>query len=186
MFAHIGNRFSIFYVVSNVVKLITKPSTMHYGVVHCIFKYLQDSVHLGLRLSKGPYPNLLQTYFGADFVIDLSNRKSCSGFLVSMNGSSILWGSRKQIGVTSSTIEVEYVVVNITTREVVWTRYLLMDLWFQQLGPTKLFNDNQSNIWLIHNLEFHHCTKHIDIQYHLICDHQTWEMVNIFYINNHD
>jgi hypothetical protein len=50
----------------------------------------------------------------------------------------------------------------------------------------KLFNDNQSNIWLIHNPKFHHRIKHINIQYHLVRDHQSQQMVNIFYVNSHD
>ncbi len=71
-----------------------------------------------------------------------------------MNGAPILWGSRKQIGIAASITNDEYVAGNIATKEVEWTWCLLMDLGFQQPSPTKLFNNNENNIQLIHNLKF--------------------------------
>jgi hypothetical protein len=60
MFAQIGNRPDIFYAVNNVANFTTKPSTMHYGVVRCVFKYLQGSVHLGLSYYGRHDANILQ------------------------------------------------------------------------------------------------------------------------------
>jgi hypothetical protein len=60
-------------------------------------------------------PNILQAYSYVDFADDLSNKKSRSGFLFSMNGILILWDSRKQTIIASSTTKVEYVVANIVT-----------------------------------------------------------------------
>jgi hypothetical protein len=74
--------------------------------------------------------NILQAYSNVDFANDLSNRKSHSGFLISMNGILILWDNKKQTDVTLSTTKIEYVATNIVTREVVWTWYMLMDLGF--------------------------------------------------------
>ncbi len=48
----------------------------------------------------------------------------------------------------------------------------------------KLFNDNQSAIWLIDNPKFHKTTKHIDIQYHLIKEqYQALANIDVLHIN---
>jgi hypothetical protein len=43
---------------------------------------------------------------------------------------------------------------------------------FSHKKPTKLKEDNQSAIKLFHDATFHHMTKHIDIQYHMVKDFQ--------------
>jgi hypothetical protein len=135
---------------------------MHYRIVHCIFRYLQSSVYLGLCYYGGPDANILQAYSNVNFTSDLFDKKSCNGFLVSMNGGPILWGSKRN---WRSFINNQRRICGRqhATKEVVWTWYLLMDLGFQQPSPTKLLNDNQNNIQFIHNPEFNCWTKHIDI-----------------------
>ncbi len=63
---------------------------MHYGVVRHIFKYLRGNVHLGLCYYGRPDVNILQAYYDVNFISDLFDKKSCNGFLVSMNGGPIL------------------------------------------------------------------------------------------------
>jgi hypothetical protein len=67
-----------------------------------------------------------------------------------MNCSIIIWGSWKQIGIISPTIEVEYVASNIVTYEIVSAWCLVMDL-ILTTWSNEDFNVNQSYIWLIHN-----------------------------------
>jgi hypothetical protein len=42
---------------------------------------------------------------------------------------------------------------------------------------------NQSSIKLIHNPRYHKRTKHIDVLYHLIREHQASGAINVLYIN---
>jgi hypothetical protein len=43
---------------------------------------------------------------------------------------------------------------------------------FSHKKPTKLKEDGQSAIKLVHDAKFHHMTKHIDMQYHMVKDFQ--------------
>lgn len=127
MCAHIGNKRNISYVVNSVAKINHQPCIMELFVIF-LNTSLRGNVHLSLCYYGWLDANMFQAYFNVDFANDLSNRKSRSGFFVSMNGVIVFWDSWKQTGVTSSTTKVEYVATNIATREVVWTWYLLMDL----------------------------------------------------------
>jgi hypothetical protein len=85
-----------------------------------------------------------------------------------LGGSAIMWTSRRQATVASSTIEAEYVAVSEAAREAVWLRGLLDKLGVAPKDPTPLWCDNQGAIRLARNPGMHRRTKHIAIRWHLI------------------
>jgi hypothetical protein len=68
------------------------------------------------------------------------------------------------------------------TKYVIWMRRLLANLNFPQPQATKLYSDNQASIRLVHNPKFHRRTRHTDVQYHFIREHQHLRNINILYI----
>jgi hypothetical protein len=107
---------------------------------------------------------------------------SRGGSIFFLNNGPVLWLSRKQPCIATSTTESKYVDASLTSKEVVWARRLLTDLRFSQTKPTPLFSDNQSAICLVRNPEFHKRTKHIDVVYHLIREIQARGEIAIFYV----
>ena len=68
-------------------------------------------------------------YSDADWVGDLdADRHSTSGNLFIMAGGAISWSSKKQVTVSLSTAEAEYIALSIATQEAIWIRRLLSDL----------------------------------------------------------
>ena len=57
-----------------------------------------------------------------------------------------------------------------TTREAVWLRKLLVELFGQIPEPTVIHCDNQSCVQMSVNPVFQDKSKHIEIWYHFICD----------------
>ncbi len=76
------------------------------------------------------------------------------------------WKSGRQSVVTHSSTEAEYVAASDGAKEAVWLRGLLENMDHEQLGPTVLFEDNNSCIAQSENPLHHKRTKHIDIAYH--------------------
>ena len=99
-----------------------------------------------------------------------------------VNGAPIVWSSRKQACVATSTTESEYIAANSTAKDVIWIRRLFADLGFAQIIPTRLLLDNQSAIRLVHNPEFHRRTEHIDVVNYFIREHQACGTINVIYI----
>lgn len=85
-----------------------------------------------------------------------------------LNNGPIIWSSRKQNIVATSTTEAEYIAAHDTTKEVVWARGLLKQLNVEQIQPTVLHCDNAAAEQLIKNPVYHRRTKHIDIKFHYI------------------
>lgn len=58
-----------------------------------------------------------------------------------------------------------------TTTEIVWLYLLLLNMGATLSGPTHMYCDNKSVIQIAHNLIFHECIKHIEIDCHFTRHH---------------
>jgi hypothetical protein len=68
-----------------------------------------------------------------------------------------------------STTESEYVAAMHSMKEALWLQSLLTEVFGSFADATTMFSDNQSTIALLHDYQYHVCTKHIDVCYHWIC-----------------
>eukprot|EP00253_Pinus_taeda_P003687 PITA_03687 len=95
------------------------------------------------------------------------NRRSTTGYVFTIGGTTVIWVSKLQSIVALSTIEAEYVVAIEASKEMLWLQRFLDELGKkQELGM--LYNDNQSAIHLAKNSAFHSKTKHIHLKYYFI------------------
>jgi len=69
-----------------------------------------------------------------------------------------------------------------TTKEIVWLRWLLVDMRVFFSHPTPMYCDNQSSIQITHNSVFHERTKHIEIDYHLTCHHLKHDIITLPFV----
>ena len=81
-------------------------------------------------------------YADADWAGDVNTRKSTSGYVFQIGGSTISWMSKRQSIVALSTTEAEYVALSTATQEAIWLRSLLKGMGFEQKSPTTIFEDN--------------------------------------------
>ncbi|GKA58419.1 uncharacterized mitochondrial protein-like protein [Tanacetum coccineum] len=66
----------------------------------------------------------------------------------------------------STTGEVDYRAMAVTTSEIVWLRWLLADMGVRVSRSTSLHCDNRSATQIARNSVFHEHTKHIEIDCH--------------------
>jgi hypothetical protein len=94
----------------------------------------------------------------------------------------VSWSSKKQTSVALSTVEAEYVAAGLCCVQLLWMRQTLRDFGYN-LSKLPLLCDNESAIRLADNPVEHSCTKHIDIQYHFLRDHQQRGDIDIYHIS---
>ncbi|RDX66360.1 hypothetical protein CR513_54875, partial [Mucuna pruriens] len=87
----------------------------------------------------------------SDFVGDVDDRKSTTGFVFFMGGCAFTWSSKKQVIVTLSTCEAEYVAATSCTCQAIWLRRLLKEFNMNQEESTKIHIDNKSTQILAKN-----------------------------------
>jgi hypothetical protein len=136
-------------------------------VVKRVFRYLNSTKGLALTYGGEGKTRSLQSFSDADG----ASQEHChaiTGFVFLVDGGAVSWSSKKQELVMLSATEVEYVASSHASREAVWLRKLIEELFRPLKKPIPLYCDNQSTIALAQNDNYHACTKHIDIQYHFI------------------
>ena len=69
-----------------------------------------------------------------------------------------------------STSEAEYISASDASREAIWLRKLLSDLFDSSLELVVIHCDNQSCIKMSKNPVFHDCLKHMEMRYHYVRD----------------
>jgi hypothetical protein len=94
----------------------------------------------------------------------------------------ISWSSWKQGSIAQSTAEAEYIAASAASREAVWLRKLLSNLFNAELEPTVIQCDNQSYIKLFENPMFHDKSKHIEMRYHCVRDMVQKNILSIQYV----
>ena len=91
---------------------------------------------------------MLHGYTDLDWMGSTVDRKSTFGYCFSLGSSMISWSSEKQASIAQSTVEGEYIFASVSSREAVWLRKLLSDLFSAELEPTVIHYDNQSCVKL--------------------------------------
>jgi hypothetical protein len=93
-----------------------------------------------------------------------------SGYAFSLGGGMIMWSSKKQPTVATSSTRGKYMATCHATMEALWLRTLLHLISFEQKGLTTIYCNNEGAITLTKDLSFHAYTKHLDIQHHFVCE----------------
>ena len=132
----------------------------------------------------------INVFTDADWGGDCQDRKSTTGYVVKINGSTVSWATKKQPTVAISTAEAEYMAISADTQELLWIQQILREM-FDIVGmklhaPYILFCDNQAAISIRKNDVHHHRSKHIDIKYHFIRDQIKNNKIKLQWLSTQD
>nr|GEW92293.1 retrovirus-related Pol polyprotein from transposon TNT 1-94 [Tanacetum cinerariifolium] len=104
-----------------------KPTEKHLTTVKRIFRYLKDTIHIGLWYPKDTGFELT-TFLDSNHAGCLDSCKSTSGGLQFLGGDKLVsWSSKKQDCTSMSSAEVEYVSLSACCAQVLWMRTQLTD-----------------------------------------------------------
>jgi hypothetical protein len=160
------------------------PKEVHLRAVKRIKRNLVYTHKFGLWYPKGSTFDLIG-YFDADYAGCKIDRKSTSGTCPFLGRSLVSWASKKQNSVALSTVEAEYITTRHCCAQLLWMRQTLRDYGYK-LSKVPLLCDNESAIRMADNPVEHSHTKHIDIRYHFLRDHQQKGGIEIAYVNTHN
>jgi hypothetical protein len=146
-----------------------KSIEVHLRALKRIMRYLVYTLKFGLWYPKGSTFDLIG-YSDADWAGCKIDRKSTSGTCQFLGRSLVSWASKKQNSVALSTAEAEYIAAGHCCVQLLWMRQTLRDYGYK-LSKVHLC-DNESAIRMADNPVKHFRTKHIDIRYHFLRDHQ--------------
>lgn len=176
-------RPDIKYAVNSLSQFVNNFSIVHWNAVKKIFRYLCGTLNYGVTYKASGSKNKLLGFTDADYAGCLDTRRSRSGFVFLLNEAPVSWCSQRQNIVSLSTTEAEYIALAQGTKDAIWLRRMLNELNVKCETVT-IFVDNQSDIKLANNPEFHNRTKHIDVRYHFVREIVNKREIEIEYVQS--
>eukprot|EP00253_Pinus_taeda_P028589 PITA_28589 len=172
MYAIVCTRPDIAHAVGVLSRFMSKPGNEHWTIVKRVFRHFHGTSDYGLCYKGRPGLDRVLDIHGfvdTDWVGDLDERRSTSGYVFNLFGGVVSWMSMKKSVVALSTTEAEYMAATHASKEAIWFQRLCSSMGLVQ-GAIRIDYDNQSAIFLAKNPAYHLKIKHIDVHYHFVRD----------------
>ncbi|CAL1353733.1 unnamed protein product [Linum trigynum] len=160
-----ATRPDLMYVVCLLSRYMENPTRQHMLAAKRVIRYLKGTLSMGVWYKRRNEETKLLGYTNSNYAGDVDDWKSTSGYTFFLVGGVVSWASKKQLVVTFSTTEVEFVVTSFCAAQCVWMRRVLEQIGWKKsvAGATKMMCDNSSAIKLTKNPVLYGRSKHIDI-----------------------
>ncbi|XP_019196186.1 PREDICTED: uncharacterized protein LOC109190187 [Ipomoea nil] len=166
----LATRTSVTKAVTPSDELFDNPTQYRrIALIKRVLRYVKGTLAYGLRITPSP-TTTIHAYSDSDWASCPIDRKNTSGYAVFLGGNLISWQSRKQRTVARSSTEAEYKALADVAAEVTWVVSLLRELGLHDVKPSSIWCDNLGATYLCANPVFHARTKHVEIDYHFVCD----------------
>jgi len=119
-------RLDIAHEMGVVSRYMNSLEKEYWMAVKWIPRYLRGTTNQTLCF--GGSNISLQEYAAVDMEGDLNNRRSATGYVFTIGGTTVSWFSKIQSVVALSTIEVEYVASTEVSKEMIWLKKFLDEL----------------------------------------------------------
>jgi hypothetical protein len=110
------------------------------------------------------------------------HRHSFSAYVFQIDGGTISWSCQKQLLVALSSTEAEFIALTHASKEALWLRHFISEVFQPLNSAVKIHSDNQSVIALAYGNQQHARTKHFNIRLYFIQDSIKNEEVTIQYL----
>jgi len=185
MFLQRGTRPDITFPVCRLVQHCSDPTICYWNCVLQIIRYLNSSLDSSIRFGGPESLQGIKGFSDSDYTGDPEDRLSTYRYIFTLCGRSIAWTSKKQQSISTSTTEAEYVALCQTGKQAVWYSRLLQDIgyskYLENSFTVPILCDNQSAMALSENPENHSRSKHIDVQFHYICQLVVYNKIKVNY-----
>ncbi|GKB74704.1 retrovirus-related pol polyprotein from transposon TNT 1-94, partial [Tanacetum coccineum] len=113
-----GTRPDLAYTVSRLSRYTSNPSYAHWKAITRVLHYLRYSRDYGLHYDR--HPAIIEGYSDANWISDIKDSRSTSGYVFTLGGAAISWKSSKQTVIAKSTMESEFIALDKCGEEAKW------------------------------------------------------------------
>ena len=119
-------RPDIAYFVSTLSRYMSNPRVDHWKAIIRVLRYLRYTQNYGLHYTR--YPTVLEGYSDANWISDMKDTKSTSGYVFTLSGVVVSWKSSKKMCIARSTMKSEFISLDKAGEEAEWLRQFLEDI----------------------------------------------------------
>lgn len=186
MYVTLASRPDLSASVNYMSQYQSCPTVEHWVHLKRILRYVKGTLSLVLEFRGDDREVALTAFSDADWANDVNDRRSVTGYLFKIFGSTSVWLTRKQPTVSLSSTEAEFVALCTAACEGVWLVRLLADLGIVLDGPVTYYEDNQSCIRVAEEPRDSRRMKHVEVKYYFIRDLIKAESIRMEYVPSED
>ncbi|CAM9776951.1 unnamed protein product, partial [Heterosigma akashiwo] len=103
-----------------------------------------------------------------------------------LGDSPIVWSSKLQTAVSTSTVEAGYLALRSPMKDIMWLRHLLADLGCPQPEPNPVVEDNSACIEWANDMVVSRKNRHFHVSYHLAKERVNLGTIQMCYTKTSD
>ncbi|GKE34498.1 hypothetical protein Tco_1453820 [Tanacetum coccineum] len=156
-----GTRPDLAYAISRLSRYTSNLSDAHWKAMTRILHYLRYSHDYGLHYDR--YPAIIEGYSDANWISDIKDSRSTSGYVFILGGAAISWKSSKQTVIANTMMESEFIALDKCGEEAEWLRQFVEDIprWTKPVTTISIHCDSQSEIGRAHRTMYNGKSRHI-------------------------
>jgi hypothetical protein len=125
-------------------------------------------------------------YFDSDHAHDKKTGRSISGIVVFLGNTPIIWKSKRQGAVQTSTYGAEFSAMRLATEETIAIRYMLRSLGTKTSVPSNVFGDNAGVLISATSDEATLKKKHVALSYHCVRENVSSGTIQPYQVGSKD
>ena len=120
------SRPDIAYAVGRLSRYTHGPNQDHWDALVRFMRYLRGTMDYGIEYNG--FPIVLEGYSDANWISNSYETKPTSGYVFNLSGGAVAWRSTRQTIIARSTMESEFVALEMVGSEVVWLENFLANV----------------------------------------------------------
>ncbi|KAJ9559825.1 hypothetical protein OSB04_004985 [Centaurea solstitialis] len=174
------------FAVSRLSRYTSNPSSEHWKSIIRVLRYLRYTRDYGLHYSR--YPAVIEGFSDANWISDIKDSKSTSGYVFTLGGASISWKLSKQTVIARSTMESEFIALDKCGEEAEWLKQFLEDIprWEKPVSAICIHCDSQSAIGRAQSAMYNGKSRHIRRRHNTIRQLLSTGVISIDYVRSKD
>jgi hypothetical protein len=180
------------YAASTLARFMGSPTKALIQQARCALRYLWGTkdhklvfgVSRGSSIAAGS-AGTAALYTDADWANCTETRRSVTGYVINMYGTAIIWASKKQPVLATSTMGAEYIAASMATDDALMVIKLLNDFGVPA-RPLPLFCDNQSTCKVLENPIENGRSKHLDVHWHYVRERVSMGDLKVTWVRTKD
>ena len=184
MYAAQCTRPDISFAVSKLSRFTINPSVDHWKAIGRVLGYLKKTKNLCLHYSK--FPSILEGYTDASWIANLGDNLSTTGWVFTLGGGAVSWGSKKQTCISHSTMEAEFIALAATGKEAEWLRDLLIEIPIikEDVSTISIHCDSQATLARAYSGVYNGKSRHISLRHGYVSELIQRGVISISYVRS--
>ncbi|GJU60280.1 zinc finger, CCHC-type containing protein [Tanacetum coccineum] len=182
----LGTRPDLAYAVSRLSRYTSNPSYAHWKAITRVLHYLRYSRDYGLHYDR--HPAVIEGYSDANWISDIKDSRSTSGYVFTLGGAAISWKSSKQTVIAKSTMESEFIALDKCGEEAEWLRQFVEDIprWPKPVTAISIHCDSKSAMGRAKSTMYNGKSRHIRRRHNSIRQLLSTGVISIDYVASKD